>query len=68
MTESDQGPEILDLPVGLDAAGLRKESDSLGEVEVPADRYWGCRPSAAWSISTSAGTGCRARCITPTGT
>ena len=43
MTESDQGPEILDLPVGLDAAGMRRESDSLGEVQVPADRYWGAQ-------------------------
>ena len=43
MTESDQGPEILDLPVGLDTAGMRKETDSLGEVEVPADRYWGAQ-------------------------
>jgi fumarate hydratase class II len=43
MTESDQGPEVLDLPVGLDAAGTRRESDSLGEVEVPADRYWGAQ-------------------------
>jgi fumarate hydratase, class II len=43
MTESDQAPEILDLPVGLDATGMRKESDSLGEVEVPADRYWGAQ-------------------------
>jgi len=43
MTESDQGPEVLDLPVGLDAAGMRRESDSLGEVEVPADRYWGAQ-------------------------
>jgi fumarate hydratase, class II len=43
MTESDQGPEVLDLPVGLDAGGMRRESDSLGEVEVPADRYWGAQ-------------------------
>jgi fumarate hydratase class II len=43
MTDTDQGPKILDLPIGLDATGIRKESDSLGEVEVPADRYWGAQ-------------------------
>jgi fumarate hydratase class II len=43
MTESDQEPKILDLPVGLGATGMRTESDSLGEVEVPADRYWGAQ-------------------------
>ena len=36
-------PEILDLPIGLDAAGTRAEFDSLGEVEVPAGHYWGAQ-------------------------
>jgi fumarate hydratase class II len=36
-------PKILDLPIGLDATGMRKEFDSLGDVEVPADRYWGAQ-------------------------
>jgi fumarate hydratase, class II len=36
-------PQILDLPVGIDATGVRIERDSLGEVEVPADRYWGAQ-------------------------
>jgi len=43
---SDAGetaPAILDLPVGLNASGLRREFDSLGAVEVPADRYWGAQ-------------------------
>ncbi|HUC58364.1 MAG TPA: class II fumarate hydratase [Streptosporangiaceae bacterium] len=43
---SDAGetaPAILDLPVGLHASGLRCEFDSLGAVEVPADRYWGAQ-------------------------
>ncbi len=35
--------EILNLPVGLDATGTRTESDAMGEVEVPADRYWGAQ-------------------------
>jgi fumarate hydratase class II len=32
-------PEILDLPIGLEATGMRREFDSLGDVEVPANRY-----------------------------
>jgi fumarate hydratase, class II len=40
---TDATPEILDLPIGLDAAGTRRESDSLGQVEVPANRYWGAQ-------------------------
>src|SRR6476469_630573 len=35
--------EILDLPIGLDATGTRREFDSLGEVEVPANHYWGAQ-------------------------
>ena len=41
--ESDEAPKILDIPIGLDATGMRREFDSLGEVEVPADRYWGAQ-------------------------
>jgi fumarate hydratase class II len=36
-------PKILDLPIGLSATGKRREFDSLGVVEVPADRYWGAQ-------------------------
>ena len=35
--------EILDLPVGLPETGTRTESDSMGEIDVPADRYWGAQ-------------------------
>src|SRR6202034_1942570 len=38
---NEQAPTILDLPIGLQATGMREEFDSLGTVEVPADRYWG---------------------------
>ncbi|MDH2424930.1 class II fumarate hydratase [Sphaerisporangium sp. TRM90804] len=34
---------MRDVPIGLDARGTRTESDSLGEVEVPADHYWGAQ-------------------------
>src|SRR6516162_4155119 len=40
-TTTDEAPKILDVPLGLDATGMRKEFDGLGDVEVPADRYWG---------------------------
>jgi hypothetical protein len=39
-TIGQPGPKILDMPIGLEAAGTRREFDSLGEVEVPTDRYW----------------------------
>jgi len=39
----EQAPRILDLPIGTGATGLRKESDSLGEIEVPAEHYWGAQ-------------------------
>ncbi|WP_445527545.1 class II fumarate hydratase [Streptomyces cyslabdanicus] len=40
---ADRAPKILDLPVGLHAAGTRRETDSMGAVDVPADRYWGAQ-------------------------
>jgi fumarate hydratase class II len=42
-TTHDVEPKILDVPIGLDATGMRREFDSLGEVKVPADRYWGAQ-------------------------
>jgi fumarate hydratase, class II len=43
MTTTNAQPKILDLPIGLDATGTRREFDSLGDVEVPANRYWGAQ-------------------------
>ena len=40
---NDVAPKILDLPIGIDATGERKEFDSLGDVMVPADHYWGAQ-------------------------
>ena len=37
------GHELKDLPIGIDAKGERTESDSMGSVTVPADRYWGAQ-------------------------
>ncbi|WP_428658963.1 class II fumarate hydratase [Reyranella sp.] len=38
---TDQAPALRDVPIGLRETGTRREFDSMGEVEVPADRYWG---------------------------
>jgi fumarate hydratase, class II len=35
--------ETLNLPVGLTATGTRHEADSIGGIDVPADRYWGAQ-------------------------
>ncbi|MBO1359922.1 class II fumarate hydratase [Acetobacter sacchari] len=35
--------EIRDLPIGIDASGVRVETDSMGSIEVPADHYWGAQ-------------------------
>jgi fumarate hydratase class II len=40
---SARPPQILDLPIGIHAEGKRKESDSMGEIEVPANHYWGAQ-------------------------
>ncbi|WAP59957.1 class II fumarate hydratase [Streptomyces sp. S465] len=40
-------PRVRDLPTRIDATGTRRESDELGAVEVPADRYWGARTQRA---------------------
>lgn len=34
---------LHDVPMGLETTGSRREFDSMGEVEVPADRYWGAQ-------------------------
>jgi fumarate hydratase, class II len=41
-SDNDQAPKLLDLPIGLDVTGMRREFDSLGDVEVSANRYLGC--------------------------
>ena len=34
---------MQDIPIGISAAGERTETDSMGSVQVPADRYWGAQ-------------------------
>jgi fumarate hydratase class II len=42
-----EAPKILDVPIGLTATGTRHETDSMGGIEVPADRYWGAQTQQA---------------------
>ena len=34
---------LIDVPIGIDAAGERVETDSMGAISVPANRYWGAQ-------------------------
>jgi fumarate hydratase, class II len=36
-------PIVRDMPIGIDATGQRHETDSMGGIDVPADRYWGAQ-------------------------
>jgi fumarate hydratase, class II len=36
-------PVFHDVPIGIDADGQRHETDSMGGIDVPADRYWGAQ-------------------------
>jgi AraC family transcriptional regulator len=40
---SGKVPVIHDIPIGLESSGARLEFDSMGTVEVPANRYWGAQ-------------------------
>ncbi|MEV4508571.1 class II fumarate hydratase [Dactylosporangium sp. NPDC049525] len=40
---SQTAPKVRDVPIGLDGTGTRREFDSLGDVDVPAGRYWGAQ-------------------------
>ncbi len=35
--------ELKQIPIGIHATGKRKESDAMGEIEVPANQYWGAQ-------------------------
>ena len=36
-------PSLRDVPIGIDAGGTRRETDSMGGIDVPAHRYWGAQ-------------------------
>ncbi|WP_375410938.1 class II fumarate hydratase [uncultured Methylobacterium sp.] len=41
--QNEKPPALQNLPVGIDARGKRCEFDSMGDVQVAADRYWGAQ-------------------------
>ena len=41
--DANSTPTLKDLAIGVPAVGEREEFDSMGKVEVPADRYWGAQ-------------------------
>ncbi len=41
--DTQQAPQWKQMPIGIQATGKRKETDSMGEIEVPADHYWGAQ-------------------------
>jgi len=43
MSDDSPHPALRETPIGINASGTRIESDSMGEIEVPADRYWGAQ-------------------------
>ncbi|HTJ39163.1 MAG TPA: class II fumarate hydratase [Dactylosporangium sp.] len=43
MNDDQKSYTVRDVPIGIDAKGTRTEADSLGKVDVPADRYWGAQ-------------------------
>src|SRR3984885_1880495 len=40
---TEEAYELKQIPIGVRATGKRKETDSMGEIEVPADHYWGAQ-------------------------
>ena len=45
MSDIEQGNQhrLHRVAIGIDARGMRTETDSMGSIEVPADRYWGAQ-------------------------
>src|ERR1700728_1115170 len=43
MIEHLSHPAMREVPIGISASGSRIESDSMGDIKVPADRYWGAQ-------------------------
>ncbi len=52
MTRSQKAgdhPVMKDVPIGIEASEQRQEFDSMGTVEVPADRYWGAQSQRSFA-------------------
>ena len=42
-SQNKQPPTMKNVPIGIEATGSRNEFDSMGTIEVEADRYWGAQ-------------------------
>src|SRR3977135_2949249 len=40
---NQEHPILREVPIGIEATGQRHETDSMGGIDVPADRYWGAQ-------------------------
>ncbi|MBI5585058.1 MAG: class II fumarate hydratase [Deltaproteobacteria bacterium] len=45
--EAEPSASLRDIPIGTGETGWRLESDSLGEIPVPAEHYWGAQTQRA---------------------
>lgn len=43
LASPDPAPRVLVIPIGLTATGTRTETDSMGAIDVPADKYGGAQ-------------------------
>jgi hypothetical protein len=41
--KGQEHPTPRDIPIGIGATGQRHETDSMGGIDVPANRYWGAQ-------------------------
>jgi fumarate hydratase, class II len=44
---TERARELKRIPIGIEATGKRKETDSMGEIDVPASHYWGAQTERA---------------------
>jgi fumarate hydratase class II len=40
---AEPAPSIRTLPIGIGTTGTRRETDSMGAIDVPAEHYWGAQ-------------------------
>src|SRR3977135_1621927 len=45
--KDQEHPVLHDIPIGIDATGQRQETDSMGSIDVPADRDWGAQTQSS---------------------
>jgi len=41
--DTQQRLKLKQIPIGIEETGKRKETDSMGDIEVPAEHYWGAQ-------------------------